>query len=156
MRESEEKFLALFAQSPLAIVLTNIPEGRVADAQTFAFTFVSPQAERMLGYPLARWTEEPTFLPDHIHPDDRERAVNFCMQNTKALRNHELEYRMIAADGRVVQMQEIATVVVEQNQAVRLRGLILDITKQKMLEEHLRQTQKWKPSASHPVGWPTI
>ena len=27
-----------------------------ADAETFAFTYVSPQAERILGYPLARWT----------------------------------------------------------------------------------------------------
>ena len=113
-----------------------------ADAQTLAFTFVSPQAERMLGYPLSRWTEEPTFWSDHIHPDDRERAVNFCRQSTKERRDHEFEYRMLAADGRVVQLRDIVTVVVEQNQAVRLRGLILDITKQKMLEEHLRQTQK--------------
>ena len=113
-----------------------------ADAQTLAFTYVSPQAERMLGYSLARWTEEPTFWPDHIHPDDRERTVNYCRQNTQERRDHEFEYRMLAADGRVVQMRDIVTVVVEQNQAVRLRGLMLDITKQKMLEEHLRQTQK--------------
>ncbi len=113
-----------------------------ADAQTFAFTFVSPQAERMLGYPLSRWTVEPTFWSDHIHPDDRERAVNFCLQSTTKMRDHEFEYRMLAADGRVVQVRDIVTVVVEQNQPVRLRGLMLDITKQKMLEEHLRQTQK--------------
>ena len=113
-----------------------------ADAQTFAFTFVSPQAERMLGYPLARWIEEQTFWSDHIHPDDRERAVNFRSQSTKEMRDHEFEYRMLAADGRVVQLRDIVTVVVEQNQTVRLRGLMLDITKQKLLEEHLRQTQK--------------
>jgi PAS domain S-box-containing protein len=113
-----------------------------SDAQTFAFTFVSPQAERILGYPLSRWIEEPTFWSDHIHPDDRERAVNFCSQSTKEMRDHEFEYRMLAADGRVIQLRDIVTVVVEQNQAVRLRGLMLDITKQKMLEEHLRQTQK--------------
>jgi len=45
-----------------------------ADAQTFQFTFVSAQAERMLGYPAARWLDEPTFWKDHIHPEDRETA----------------------------------------------------------------------------------
>src|SRR6266480_2404681 len=50
------------------VTLVNSLDGIVweADAQTFAFTFVSPQAERMLGYPLARWTTEPTFWKDHI------------------------------------------------------------------------------------------
>jgi PAS domain-containing protein len=48
------------------------------EAQTLRFTFVSEQTEASLGYPARRWTEEPSFWPDHIHPEDREWAVSFC------------------------------------------------------------------------------
>ena len=60
--------------------LVNSIEGIVweADPQTFRFLFVSAQAQRVLGYPAERWLSEPTFWKDHIHPDDREWAVNFA------------------------------------------------------------------------------
>lgn len=44
-----------------------------ADARTFRFTFVSRQAERLLGYPVERWLTEPEFWITHLHPDDRPR-----------------------------------------------------------------------------------
>src|SRR4029450_8177844 len=64
--------------------LVNSIEGIVweADAQTFRFLFVSEQAQRVLGYPVERGRGEPAFWKDHIHPDDREWAVNFCMAAT--------------------------------------------------------------------------
>ncbi len=115
------------------MTLVNSIDGIVweADAQTFAFSFVSPQAERMLGYPLARWTTEPTFWKDHIHPDDREWATNFCVSATHAKRPHDFEYRMVAADGRIVWLHDVVTVVVENDRPVRLRGVMLDISERK-------------------------
>src|SRR5881628_2277373 len=49
--------------------LVNSIEGIVweADATTFQFSFVSNQAERILGEPVARWLSEPTFWKDHLH-----------------------------------------------------------------------------------------
>jgi PAS domain S-box-containing protein len=118
------------------MTLVNSLDGIVweADAQTFAFSFVSPQAERMLGYPLARWTTEPTFWKDHIHPDDREWATNFCINATRAKRPHDFEYRMVAADGRIIWLHDVVTVVVENDQPVRLRGVMLDISERKQGE----------------------
>jgi PAS domain S-box-containing protein len=118
------------------MTLVNSLDGIVweADAQTFAFSFVSPQAEHMLGYPLARWTTEPTFWKDHIHPDDREWATNFCIDATHAKRPHDFEYRMVAADGRIVWLHDVVTVVVENDQPVRLRGVMLDISERKQGE----------------------
>ncbi|HET9223566.1 MAG TPA: PAS domain S-box protein [Roseiflexaceae bacterium] len=99
-----------------------------ADAQTFVFSFVSEQAEKLLGYPVSAWYESSTFWVEHIHPDDREAAVNYCMYCTQALINHEFEYRMIAADGRIVWLRDLVTVVAEGGAPVRLRGVMVDVT----------------------------
>ncbi|MGH9971416.1 MAG: PAS domain-containing protein [Pyrinomonadaceae bacterium] len=50
-----------------------------ADARTFRFSFVSKQAERILGYPVEQWLKEPNFWADHLHPQDRSWAVDFCV-----------------------------------------------------------------------------
>ena len=39
-----------------------------ADAASFRMTFVSAQAERLLGYPVSQWTGQADFWAAHIHP----------------------------------------------------------------------------------------
>jgi PAS domain-containing protein len=53
--------------------LVNTIDGIVweADARTFQFIFVSDQAERILGYPVRQWIEEPSFWKDHLYSADR-------------------------------------------------------------------------------------
>ena len=46
---------------------------------------------------------------------------------------------MIAADGRIVWLRDLVTVVVEGDRATRLRGVMVDITKRKRAEEALRE-----------------
>lgn len=113
-----------------------------ADAETFRFTFVSRQAETLLGYPLPRWTEEPGFWEAHIHPDDVQMAVATCRRATQEGRSHEFEYRMIAADGRAVWLQDIIRVVMEGSRPVELIGLMVDITERKSTEAALRETDE--------------
>ena len=113
-----------------------------ADARTFAFTFVSQRAERLLGYPCQRWLEEATFWSEHIHPEDRERAVQFCTASTAGKRDHEFEYRMLAADGRVVWLHDIVKVVVENDQPIKLRGVMVDITARKQAEKVRQESEE--------------
>lgn len=113
-----------------------------ADPRTFFFKFVSQRAEDILGYPVNRWIEEPTFWADHLHPDDREWAIEFCVSSSRALRNHVFEYRMLAADGRVVWLRDLVTVVVDAGEAVSLRGLMVDVTERKDIELALAASEK--------------
>jgi two-component system cell cycle sensor histidine kinase/response regulator CckA len=122
LRRSEQRFSDLI----------NSVEGIVweADVESFLFTFVSKQAETILGYPIADWLKE-HFWEAHIHPDDREWAVNFCVGATQKGEPHSFEYRMIASDGRTVWLRDIVTVVVEDGRPTTLRGLMVDITEQR-------------------------
>ena len=141
MKEKEE---ALRHSQQSYEQLVNTIDGIVweADAQTFEFRFVSKQAERLLGYPTERWLTEPTFWPDHMHPDDRPWAPTYCSIATKEKRNHDLQYRMIAADGRIVWLRDIVTVVIEDNTPALLRGVMIDITEQKEAEDRLREMEE--------------
>src|SRR5215469_8382791 len=78
-----------------------------ADAKTFEFSFVSDQAERILGYSIADWLDKPTFWRDHLHPDDRDWATKFCSNATAQKEDHDFEYRMIASDGRTVWLRDL-------------------------------------------------
>ncbi len=109
-----------------------------ADAQTLGFSFVSKQVERLLGYPVEHWLSKTAFWKNHIHPDDREWVVAFCVKAATKKREYDFEYRMIAADGRMVWLRNIVNVIAENDQPVKLRGLKLDITEQKRVEEELK------------------
>jgi PAS domain S-box-containing protein len=113
-----------------------------ADAATFRFTFVSAQAERLLGYPISAWIDDPGFWAAHIHPVDREASVRYCVECTGEGRDHQFDYRMLAADGRVVWLQDRVTVHLVDGRPVTLRGVMVDITERKRAEAALRESEE--------------
>jgi two-component system sensor histidine kinase/response regulator len=110
-----------------------------ADPGTFQFSFVSGRAEALLGYPVEQWLTEPDFWITHLHPEDREAAVNSCLEATQGGRGHELEYRMLAADGAVVWIHDLVSVEVKDGKPAHVRGVMIDITRQKEAEAKLHQ-----------------
>ena len=107
------------------------------DAKTWKFTYVGPQAVTLLGYPRECWLEK-DFWVDHMHPDDRAWAVDYCLKSSSQRDNYEFEYRMIAADGQCVWLHDIVNVVRQNGEPVALRGFMIDITERKQAEELLR------------------
>ncbi len=105
-----------------------------ASAQTFQFTYVNPAAEKLLGYPVSRWLDEPDFWTERIHPDDRHVPM-LCHSETLAGRNHELVYRMIAADGRTVWLRDYVNVHSVNGEPVELFGVMVDITREREAED---------------------
>ena len=134
LKETEQMYREL-VESAQAIIWRAMPGG--------GFTYVSPEAESMLGYPLAEWTASPNFWPDHMHADDRDWAPEFCHKETVKLAGHSFDYRMIAADGRVVWLHDIVQVIAnEKGEPAELVGIMLDITARKEAEARLALAQQ--------------
>jgi PAS domain S-box-containing protein len=109
------------------------------DPTTLRFTFVSRRAEDVLGYAVSEWLA-PDFWINHLHPDDRERTAKECMEAIRQVKDHELEYRMVAADGEAVWFRDLVRVrPASDGTAAQLRGLMVNVTPQKEAEE--RQTR---------------
>jgi PAS domain S-box-containing protein len=132
LRDSQERYEALVSSV----------DGVVweADPETAQFLFVSSAAQRLLGYPVEEWLQ-PGFWIKHMHPDDREAAISFCRIESLAGRSHVFDYRMIAADGRILHIRDYVTVLMESGKPRLLRGILVDITAQKQIEEQKRRLE---------------
>lgn len=109
-----------------------------ANATTGNFTYVGPQTVDILGYPSTDWYSD-DFWAEHIHPEDREWAVKYCVERSLSLNNYEFEYRMLAADGRVVWLYEIVNVVWGEDEPQLLHGFMIDISDRKQAEQEREQ-----------------
>lgn len=122
-----------------------------ADAATFQFTFVSPQAERILGYPPELWTTH-DFWPGILHPDDRAEALETCTAGLREGRDTQFEYRVYAASGEVRWIYDVVRLVRGDDGVVRqLRGIMVDITEQKRAGE---QQDRFRAMVSHDLNNP--
>lgn len=108
-----------------------------ADCRTSQFTYVGPQAEQTLGYAIEDWYQ-PDFWPIHLHPDDRERAVVEATKLSRAYDHYEIEYRMIAKDGRTVWLHSLVTVTRENEEPAIITGFSIDVTQARRTEAELR------------------
>jgi PAS domain S-box-containing protein len=134
LRTAEVRYRELLERVQAIVWRAQIPSLR--------FSFVSPEAEHVLGYPARIWLEDPDFWKEHLHPEDRDATLSRCQQLIVDRRDLELEYRMIASSGRTVWLQDFVRVVLENGQPKELVGVMIDVTRRKLLEEELRQAQK--------------
>ncbi|HSJ67870.1 MAG TPA: PAS domain S-box protein [Anditalea sp.] len=101
-----------------------------ANSDTFQCTYVSPQAKTILGYDPDDWYQT-DFWKKKVHPEDRERVLNELKININKLQNHQIEYRMVKADGSEIWLTDRVSVIVDSNRPIKLRGVLTDITQRK-------------------------
>ena len=122
------------------------------DLKPKKFTFVSDQAERVLGYPVRSWFEESFFWQEHIHGADREAAVAFRAKVVHERKDNQFEYRMISAEGEIVWLRDMITVVVDEDEVVKLRGVMVDVTERRQVEEALNQERNFASAVLDTAG----
>jgi|GEM_PF-178940 len=111
------------------------------DTTTGQVTFISRKAEEILGYSVSRWMEEAGFWRAHLHEDDREKTLALTVEAMAELRSVELEYRMVAADGREVWFRDKTSFIHTGGKPTVQRGLMIDITERKEIEQALQRQQ---------------
>jgi PAS domain S-box-containing protein len=121
LRQAEAKYRTLVEQLPLATYVNSVG----LPLQT---TYMSPQIERMLGYPVSKWLE-PGFFITVLHEEDRERVSAEVIRTHQTGETFRMEYRVIAADGRIVWvLDETVAVRDAEYQPILLQGCIVDVT----------------------------
>jgi anti-anti-sigma factor len=110
-----------------------------ADARTAEFTYVSAQAEVLLGFPARNWLGPNGFWASIVHPDDRETSLRYVRRSIAESAGFELSHRAVAADGRVLWLHHKAHVVrTAEGAPARVQGVLLDTSERRANEERER------------------
>ena len=111
-----------------------------AEPALFHFTLVSRHAEELLGFPPERWVGDRDFWPAHIHPDDLDEVIGSWRTAVQGGSDHATEYRALAADGRVVWLQDNMRILRDaEGRAQHILGVMHDVTTRKRAEEERAQ-----------------
>lgn len=144
-REAKEKFETL----------VNSIEGVVYEFDPVAggFSFVSTQAERILGREAGYWMDEPGRWEGHLHPDDRDGAIAARQEAARGSGTYSFEYRLYDGENRILWIRETGHPVRDEAGAVTLlRGVLADITDQKLSHEELERTHRQLVDTSRRAG----
>ncbi len=135
LREAELKFRTIVEQNQAIFYTQEIDP---TDPTISYTTYIAPGNTDLMGYSVDEIQRDPQLWRKVIHPEDRERVLAADAEsNTGGGDRFSMEYRMIAKDGRIVWLQDEATLVRIPGRAPYWQGFLLDISERKLSEEQL-------------------
>ena len=130
-REQRDRYRALL--DGVDAVVWESPPGRLAGH------LVTGNTDRILGYPAGQWAARRHWV-DHIHIGDRERVLKELARGELVGTVFELRYRMINATAKIVHITDHVRCERDPwGNVSRLRGVMLDVTKQLEIEDKNRR-----------------
>ncbi len=136
------RYRALVEQIPAIVYVDRADESM----QT---TYVSPQIQDLLGVSPEEYLADPHHWYRHLDPADRQRALDEYVRGRESGRPFTFEYRLIAQDGRVVWIRDIATTVSDVD-GTFVHGVMLDVTDVREAEAHVAFVSHHDPLTSLP------
>jgi PAS domain S-box-containing protein len=100
------------------------------DADNGRFTYVGPQAVKLLGYPVEEWYRA-RFWDGHVHPEDRGAL------RAQPSENCERTCRMRTQDGAMVYLHCAISKPSPDSNGSHLYGFMMDITEMKSMQDSL-------------------
>ena len=132
LRESEQRWKEFSELLPQAVYET--------DAHGI-LTFANRPSIECFGYTPEDFLQPfPIFRV--ISPEEREKAIRNFMGTLQGVRNVPAEYTAIKKDGTRFTMMTYASPIIRNGKPVGLRGLALDITERKRMEEALQAANR--------------
>ncbi len=102
------------------------------------FSYIGPQAQKLLGIPEARWKSN-NFL-DSLLPRDRDPQSRRLLDEA-APGSFELLCSVVTGDDRVVELRWTVSCAIPRGER-RLRGLMIDVTEARRVVREMAQNQK--------------
>src|ERR1700723_1318056 len=136
LRAAEDRYRTLVERLPAITYIAELGAGG-------PWHYVSPQIQTILGFSPDDWLKDPWNWMHHIHVEDREIAYAAEKEFEENRELFKAEYRMHAADGRVLWFRDEGVMLHSRaDQPLLMQGVLYDITEHKRLEEQLRHSQK--------------
>ena len=135
-QESAHSRLQHLVDNTPAIIYASVPTG------DFRMTYVSNNAQHVLGYTPEQMVADPNFWFNHIHPDDTAHIFSsLALLFTEGQRTYE--YRFMDSCGNYVWMHDMLRLIRDAaGNPIEVVGSLTDITERKKMEEDLRRTGK--------------
>ena len=133
LRDAEERYRTLVERLPAIVYVADF-------GSQGTWRYVSPQIEAVLGFTPGEWLADAGLWARQIHPADRELvlAAEEQLRSRDVEQSATWEYRMLARDGGVVWIRDEAMLIPSDGARIpQMRGVMIDITDRKHLEERL-------------------
>ncbi len=109
---------------------------------------MSPACERVFGYPVDSFIDDPRLWYQQIASEDKERVKN-AFRRLKDGQKFREEYRIVRMDGSVGWLDTRIIPTLTKDVLVRIDGIAADITARKEAEENLKTTQMHLVASQH-------
>jgi len=132
VRKSEAKYRGLVENIGNRIATTDL-EGR--------FVFVNQALCEMIGYSEKELIGKP--FADFLHPDDKKKILQIFLDSWKnPSKKISIEFRALHKKGHIVHMYSSPTVTMYKNKIVGFNAILSDITKRKLAEKALQESEE--------------
>jgi len=139
-RRASEK-LILDSQQKIKDLIDSI-DGIVweGNSEEPGITYISKKSIEILGYTPEEWIADDYFWRKIIHPEDRDWVIEKSAQCARERKPFDSEYRMIHKNGSTVWVRDIVSIYHENENSIKFRGIVIDITKSKQFELDLNNS----------------
>jgi two-component system sensor histidine kinase UhpB len=133
-RQAEAKFRTLVEQIQAITYILDLDPSHARD-------YISPQIG-VLGFTPEEWLADYGLHVRQIHPDDRAQAIRLMDESRAAGTSLRAEYRMLTKNGDVMWFRDEAQFIKDESgKVLYMQGILVDITRNKLAEEALWQSQ---------------
>jgi PAS domain S-box-containing protein len=139
LRQAEERYRLLVEEMPVVSYLDELDR----TSGDWTTRYISPQVERIFGYPPDEWLGDPWRWRSLIHPDDAERAAEADERHYTTGEPLDIELRLFDDAGRERWVRDQAVIMRDEHGAPRFsQGIIQDVTERKLAEMKLLDAEQ--------------